>query len=615
MLSILLSSLPSRPIAAELPPPSLLDSLRLSEADEWGPRDSLLAKKSGGPRVLCGGDVPCPCGGTVIDDYSMTEDLVGCPEEGLIVGADSIVIDCAGHRLSGSEGGAGFRVEDRRRIVIRNCRIADFRIGILAHSSEDLTFRENRFDDNRLSAVWVTGGKNVLIAENYFEENGTAGVGYRVGAIATLESTTTSTIADNTAFRNGSAHQYLGGIMLQESSHNKILNNVLEDTGEDNIWIRLGSGHNRIAGNTLNDSGMDGIWIRESDDNVAEDNIITNIDLYGIYVRSGGRNTIRGNTIEHSGRRAHGGIGIGGHEFPSAENLVERNDVRSSPQGLVVHEYAHDNVFSMNHLAGNGIGVLAGYGLPGLPNRVVRTVIEESASFDVAMHGRESTLEIVGSTFDHDLVRLVCRGGVCRIEVRWFVSLRVEDEVGRPVEAAEATLRDVFGNLVFAGTSGPDGSFPVFEATHYVLDRNGKTEHNAHILEVRKECFEPATVDLWIDGDLSRTIVFAQNPALSVAAGTEKTDIALSVSPNPIRARTTLRFSLPSPARVRLEVYDVRGRLAARIADRSYPAGLHSADWIITDFDRRETFSPGTYFIRLVTGDRSITKKISIACE
>ncbi|MFH1679927.1 MAG: right-handed parallel beta-helix repeat-containing protein, partial [Candidatus Eisenbacteria bacterium] len=601
------------PLSAEEAPFPPIDSLRPPAGDDWGSRDSLVARRPGAARVPCGGETPCPCGGTVVEDYLMTEDLLGCPDQGLIVGSDSIVIDCNGHRIAGTGKDVGIWIPGRRHVTIRNCRITDYRMGILAFGTEDLDIRENRLENNRVTAAWVTRGTNVRIVENHIEGNGVIGTGYRIGAIATLESTTVCTIADNIAHRNGNAHAYVGGILLQASSHNKIRDNVLTDTGEDNIWIRFGGGFNEVTGNSITGSGMDGIWIRESHDNAVENNVLANIDLYGIYVRSGCRNSIKGNRIERAGLRAWSGIGIGGEESPSLQNVLSGNEVYSSREGILVHEYAHDNVFSENLLSGNGIGVRAGYGLFGRPNRVERTVIERSEQLDVVMQGRESTLLLVGSTFDPNLVRVHCSGGSCRIEVRWYVTLRVEDESGNPVGDATLLLRDVFGNIAFSGNSGADGSVPVFEAVEYVQDPNGRTEFNEHVLLVQKEGFETAALPLRMNGDLSRTVVLAHNPVMSVASGSHAAELALDVSPNPVRGETAVRFALPSPARVRVDLYDVRGRLAARIVEEDLPAGPHGLAWNGGRSGGRGALPPGTYFVRLAAGERSITKKIVLA--
>ena len=49
--------------------------------------------------------------------------------------------------------------------------------------------------------------------------------------------------------------------------------------------------------------------------------------------------------------------------------------------------------------------------------------------------------------------------------------------------------------------------------------------------------------------------------------------------PNPFTGRTTIAFTLPRAAPVRLTVYDVFGRVVRRLADGSHPAGRHTVEF------------------------------------
>jgi hypothetical protein len=69
--------------------------------------------------------------------------------------------------------------------------------------------------------------------------------------------------------------------------------------------------------------------------------------------------------------------------------------------------------------------------------------------------------------------------------------------------------------------------------------------------------------------------------------------------PQPFRDRVTLPFSLPSAARVRLDIFDSLGRHVARITDRDMPAGMHRLEW------RPASRLPaGNYYYHLQAGSR-----------
>ena len=80
--------------------------------------------------------------------------------------------------------------------------------------------------------------------------------------------------------------------------------------------------------------------------------------------------------------------------------------------------------------------------------------------------------------------------------------------------------------------------------------------------------------------------------------------------PNPFNPSTTISFSLPEACEVRLEVYDVSGRLVARLVDgRKLGAGAHEADWNGRDVSGG-TAASGVYIYRLIAGKETISKKM-----
>lgn len=80
--------------------------------------------------------------------------------------------------------------------------------------------------------------------------------------------------------------------------------------------------------------------------------------------------------------------------------------------------------------------------------------------------------------------------------------------------------------------------------------------------------------------------------------------------PNPFNPSTTIRFALPAPARVTLNVYNVLGQRVVALADKAdYAAGYHTLVWDGRN-ERGQAVSSGVYFFRMSTGDWARTRKM-----
>jgi hypothetical protein len=96
---------------------------------------------------------------------------------------------------------------------------------------------------------------------------------------------------------------------------------------------------------------------------------------------------------------------------------------------------------------------------------------------------------------------------------------------------------------------------------------------------------------------------------------TKKTVVALSAPgevelkppfPNPARQRATLRFALPGPTAVQVDVYDLLGRRVATIAEERREAGRHEETLPVA------AFPPGIYLVRMQAGKKVRTRKITV---
>jgi flagellar hook assembly protein FlgD len=75
----------------------------------------------------------------------------------------------------------------------------------------------------------------------------------------------------------------------------------------------------------------------------------------------------------------------------------------------------------------------------------------------------------------------------------------------------------------------------------------------------------------------------------------------VGVVPNPFNPKTTVSFYVPEGGHVDVAVYDISGRMVARLVDTSVVAGEHSVEWNGTD-TRGSRVTSGVYFFRMRAG-------------
>jgi aminopeptidase N len=85
----------------------------------------------------------------------------------------------------------------------------------------------------------------------------------------------------------------------------------------------------------------------------------------------------------------------------------------------------------------------------------------------------------------------------------------------------------------------------------------------------------------------------------------------VSISPNPFNPLTTVTFVAREKARVRIEIFDVRGRKVRTLVDRDFAIGSHPIDWIGTD-DEGQGVGSGVYLVRLQAAGESETRKVTL---
>ncbi|MBN1482100.1 T9SS C-terminal target domain-containing protein [candidate division KSB1 bacterium] len=118
-------------------------------------------------------------------------------------------------------------------------------------------------------------------------------------------------------------------------------------------------------------------------------------------------------------------------------------------------------------------------------------------------------------------------------------------------------------------------------------------------------------VKIVLDKPFTSSDVYEMTMPLDFAAveTQEKTPDYFELSqnyPNPFNACTTISFSLPEPAHVKLEIYNTLGQKVRTLLDAPKDAGIHTYQWDSTDMNRMK-FASGLYFYRLEVSSKSET--------
>jgi parallel beta-helix repeat protein len=211
------------------------------------------------PAALAGGPA---CGDTITRSVTLRHDLTDCPADGLIIGADRVTLNLAGHTIDGDAviGGddTGVRLEGRRHVTVRGGTIREFDHAVHLtgaghnHITRLAATRSGDTDIGR-AILLDEGSDDNLIDRNDASFNGRSGV-------AVLDS------SRNLITRNRTNHNDVAGMGVFGGSGNRVTGNVMNDNGENGIF--WGSGHTggRLAANAIARNPGAGIELGEGDD-------------------------------------------------------------------------------------------------------------------------------------------------------------------------------------------------------------------------------------------------------------------------------------------------------------------------------------------------------------
>lgn len=216
---------------------------------------------------------PLTCGTTIIANTVLTADL-DCTEsggDGLIIGADNVVLDLGGFTISGGNSDAGIRVTYQNTAQVLNGTITGFAAGIEIQQSTGVTvtgldisahdrginvggggghlLEKNNLHGHGRDAIRVAVSNNNVISKNTVTEN--------VYGIGIADDSSGTRVEKNVADKN----RYFGIAAYTGATNTVFEKNMVSNTTFDGISASADTTFTHLEKNQVTTSGDDGIDI------------------------------------------------------------------------------------------------------------------------------------------------------------------------------------------------------------------------------------------------------------------------------------------------------------------------------------------------------------------
>jgi parallel beta-helix repeat protein len=320
---------------------------------------------AGSAQAWAGGETEVSCGQTLKTSVRLTNDLVDCPGNGLIIGADNITVDLNGHTIDGTDKNEGISIQKRANVTILNGTITEF----------------------YAAGVNVFGARRLVLRKLTVRK---IGAGCKQGDICAgifLMNSTGASVTDSTVSNQVQALQVNGvdvyaspgakvershlernagvGISVFQSPRSSFTGNFLDGNKKEGIQVTASSDSTLVTGNRARGNRTAGIAVGASTNLRVLGNSASGNAEVGLLMFDLTRSLVRGNRASGnaSGIVLYGGqAGVaqfGGKHGALNNQLIANTAIKNARVGILVRgdggrEVANGNLFSSNVANDNG---------------------------------------------------------------------------------------------------------------------------------------------------------------------------------------------------------------------------------------------------------------------
>ncbi len=233
--------------------------------------------------------VSLACGATLSQSASLSSDLLDCPANGIVIGADGITLDCAGRFIDGdvSDTNYGIYLNNRENVTIKNCVVTDFELGLYLLSSRNNTLQNNKLSSSS-NGIYLRASSNNTLAGNVANSD-------MIGIYLYLGSHNNTLVSNNASQSSGS-----GYYVYSNCHNNSLINNYAVSNSAAGIYV-YSSNNNTISGNVVAHNGMSGVLMTRANSTVLAYNSIYSNDDVGLGITESNYCLLLGNDATSNG--------------------------------------------------------------------------------------------------------------------------------------------------------------------------------------------------------------------------------------------------------------------------------------------------------------------------
>jgi large repetitive protein len=293
----------------------------------------------------------------------MANDLVDCPGDGLVIGADHITIDLGGHSISGvnAPGSEGIADDSHVGVTVTDGTVSGFFLtGVALRHAAD-----SAVSNMSIQKIGDGGGNNDASAGVLVKHSPRTSVsGVTVmNDVAAFQSDGIDVLfsARTMLSRDLVKNNAWNGVFVVSSPGVRVSGNTFAGNKNEGIEVNAGSTHALLIGNHAVDNGSDGIVVGAVSGARINGNVLARNHDAGLFMFDLLNSVVRGNW-------AHGnGAGIdleGGQHGSSKDRVVKNKTISNIGPGLLVANSANDNLIAWNvsnanqGSPGNGGGII-----------------------------------------------------------------------------------------------------------------------------------------------------------------------------------------------------------------------------------------------------------------